>query len=232
MAKRTKKMKSQCACGARSSTRCTCGEVYTKKDMDGGRCLSCGTMICAEKPKKKVQLQEENEEEKYPFGEPMNCGNCGKENPMNFDALHNAWICPDCDFAHYKHNVGKPSMEQKVRPAECIEPDGRKEFAAEFPEPSTCSRCGSDEPLYIAMASVNDMTQLVWICDACGYAHIPPRKKAWRITPEQEAQLKHLTEDMANLIENESHLDEARNLAEKVIKETLLQFRADLFEPA
>jgi hypothetical protein len=24
----------------------SCGEPYTHKDMDGGRCLSCGTMIC------------------------------------------------------------------------------------------------------------------------------------------------------------------------------------------
>lgn len=25
-----------------------CGEPYTAKDMEGGRCLSCGVMICAE----------------------------------------------------------------------------------------------------------------------------------------------------------------------------------------
>lgn len=30
------------------ATHCeTCGEGYGKKDLDGGRCLSCGVMICA-----------------------------------------------------------------------------------------------------------------------------------------------------------------------------------------
>jgi hypothetical protein len=28
----------------------SCGEPFTYKDIDGGRCLSCGTMICGKSP--------------------------------------------------------------------------------------------------------------------------------------------------------------------------------------
>jgi hypothetical protein len=29
-------------------TRCQCGRGFSKEDIDGGRCLSCGSMICAD----------------------------------------------------------------------------------------------------------------------------------------------------------------------------------------
>jgi hypothetical protein len=73
MAKKTKTI------SAADPTKCDkCGEPYGKKDMDGGRCVSCGTMICStdeELHRKELGIKE--------FEEPERCEHCGNTDPMD-----------------------------------------------------------------------------------------------------------------------------------------------------
>lgn len=207
---------------------CGCGslEHNVEQDKDGNdscaywTCDHCG---CIHKPLGAPSAWTVGNK-LVPFEEPRKCRYCRNDStPMLFHQIFKAWICQNCGSAHHEN-------DQLVLPMECPESDLRREFAKEFLEPYACNQCGS-QSLYIASASVNGEAVMAWICDSCGYAHLPPKQKTYNdtaIRPKDRRELEQALEEMAC-----NHLgvvdDKVRGLGADLLRKVLLQFRPDLF---